>query len=70
MVWKLTHFPEGNETTGYPYDVRGEWSDSIVLQVAQKVKGIEYDRCSPAASLKQVIEVIKEFLPDPIRDIL
>jgi hypothetical protein len=41
-----------------------------VLQVAQKVKGIEYDHGSPAASLKQVIEVIKEFLPDPIRDIL
>ena len=68
MVWKLTHFPEGNETTGY--SLRGEWSDSIMLQVAQKVKGIEYDRGSPAASLKQVIEVIKEFLPDPIRDIL
>jgi hypothetical protein len=68
MVWKLTHFPEGNETTGDPYNVRGEWSDSIVLQ--QKAKGIEYDHGSPAASLKQVIEVIKEFLPDSIRDIL
>ena len=70
MVWKLTHFTEGNETTGYAYDVRGEWSESIVVQVAQKVKGIEYDHGSAAASLKQAIEVIKEFLPEPIRDIL
>jgi hypothetical protein len=40
MVWKLTHFPESNQTTGYPYDIRGEWSDLIVLQAAQKVNEI------------------------------
>jgi hypothetical protein len=41
-----------------------------VLQAAQKVKGIEHDYGNPAASLKQAIEIIKEFLPDPIRDAL
>ena len=70
MVWKLIHFPEDNEITGAPYNVTGEWLDSIVLQAAQKVKGIEHDYGNPAASLKQAIEIIKEFLPDPIRDAL
>ena len=70
MVWKLTHFPESNETTGYPYDVTGEWLDSIVLQAARKIKEIEHDDGNPTASLKQAIEIIKEFLPDPIRDAL
>jgi hypothetical protein len=67
MVWKLTHFPEENEITSSPYDVRGEWLDSIVLQAAHKIKEIEHNDCSPTANLKEAIEIIKEFLPDPIK---
>ena len=73
MVWKLTRFTEqGNKVTRAPYDVRGEWSDSTVLQAAQKVKAMmeQHENDNPAASLMQAIEIIKEFLPDPIRDVL
>ena len=67
MVWKLTHFPEVDEITYSPYDVKGEWSDSIVRQAVHKIKEIEHDDGNPAASLKQVIEILKEYLPDPIK---
>jgi hypothetical protein len=32
-----------------------------------KIKEIEHDDGNPAASLKQVIEILKEYLPDPIK---
>jgi hypothetical protein len=67
MVWKLTHFPEDNETASSPYDVKGEWLDSIVLQAAHKIKEIENDDGNLTASLNEAIEIIKEFLPDPIK---
>jgi hypothetical protein len=70
MVWKLTHFPEDNGITSSPYDVTGEWLDSIVLQAARKIKEIEHDDGKPTASLKQAIEIMKEFLPDPIKTAL
>lgn len=67
MVWKLTHFPEDNEIASSPYDVKGEWLDSVVMQTAHKIKEIEHDDGNPTASLKQAIEIIKTFLPDPIK---
>jgi hypothetical protein len=38
-----------------------------VLQTAHNIKEIEHNDGSPTANLKEAIEIIKEFLPDPIK---
>jgi hypothetical protein len=54
MTWKLTH---NNETVG-------EWSDNLVEAIATKLKS----KSEGVAKKEEQINMIAEFLPDPIRD--
>jgi hypothetical protein len=58
MTWKLSH---NNETVG-------EWSDDIVEAIATKLKSKSQD--APKKGEEERLNLIAEFLPNPIRDAL
>jgi hypothetical protein len=68
MTWRLSHI---QETSFHEEDVKGEWSDDIVEQAAQKVSpentGAGRHGRRPG-DYRHILETIREFLPDPIRE--
>jgi hypothetical protein len=68
MTWTLTHAEEGKDYQhGETNEVwiKGEWSDEHVQQAAQQVINT-----IDVSVKREAIEILKEFLPTPLRDVL
>ena len=73
MTWQLIHLLDDTVSTGhritYNRELVAQWSDDIVAQAARKIKnGIPTDAYNDMLDKEVAFNIIKEFLPEPIRD--
>lgn len=62
MTWRLIH---DSETVG-------EWSDDLVNKIVKELTNRKksYLSKSEDSDLKEISNIVAEFLPDPVRDVI
>jgi hypothetical protein len=70
MTWRLIHRTGGG--IGLEEDIIGEWTDAEVEQAAQKAKDLRWQISGGEErnNTQARMDLVKEFLPDPIKDVL
>jgi hypothetical protein len=50
--------------------IEGEWSDDIIETIATRIKKSKAGDTAAAAQIEEILNIIAEFLPNPVRDAL